>query len=67
MTEFTDTAPSGKEELQLTLQLDDTSILLSFYRYDGNSCLAQIDGSSVGLVPRGAVIDLVEALQAIIL
>ena len=53
--------------LQLTLQLENTAIQLSFYRHDGSSCLAQIDGETVGLVSRSSVVDLVEALQTIIL
>lgn len=67
---FTDEAPSGKEEIRLTLHLDnetfpETEIVL--YRYSGTECLAVVDGQSVSLVPRSSVIELVEAVQTIVL
>ena len=36
-------------------------------RYDGSLCLAEVDGESVCLVSRSAAMDLVEAVQAIVL
>lgn len=67
---FTDEAPSGKEEIRLTLHLDnetfpETEIVL--YRYSGTECLAVVDGQSVSLVPRSSVMELVEAVQTIVL
>lgn len=67
---FTDEAPSGKEEIRLTLHLanetfPETEIVL--YRYSGTECLAVVDGQSVSLVPRSSVMELVEAVQAIVL
>jgi len=68
--EFTKETPTQKEEISLTIHLDaeDTpEILILFYRYDGSDCLAVVDGQTVSLVKRTAVVDLVEAVQAIIL
>lgn len=67
---FTSEAPSDKEELRLTLHLDNdnfptTEIVL--YRYNGSSCLAVVDGQSVSLVPRSSVMTLVETVQSIVL
>jgi hypothetical protein len=43
------------------------SIQITFYRYDGNSCVAVIDGEPVALVARSLVVDLIEAVNAIVL
>lgn len=69
-TGFTSEKPTAKEEIRLTLHLDNerfpkTEIIL--YRYDGTSCLAVIDGQSVSFVPRASVMELVESVQAIVL
>lgn len=67
---FTGEAPAQKEELGLVLELENEdfpSVSLSFYRYDGESCLAAVDGETVALVPRSEVVALVEALHAILL
>ena len=37
------------------------------YRYDGEQCLAMVDGQSVSLVPRSDVVDLIEAVNALVL
>lgn len=52
---------------QTTLSSDYPQTELVFYRYDGDSCLAVVDGSSWALVPREAVVDLIEAVNAIVL
>lgn len=57
-------------EIRLTLHLDSEAYPqteLIFYRYNGDSCLAVADGSSWALVPREAVVDLIEAVNAIVL
>ena len=57
-------------EIRLTLHLDSEAYPqteLIFYRYDGDSCLAVADGSSWALVPREAVVALIEAVNAIVL
>ena len=67
---FTDESPSEKEELSMTLYLDNENfpqVEVQLYRYDGSLCLAVVDGESVSLIDRSAVIELVEAVQEIVL
>lgn len=67
---FTDETPSGKEEIGLILRLENENfpqVEIRLYRCDGSLCLAQVDGESVSMVERSAVIRLVEAVQAIVL
>lgn len=69
-TEFTAEKPNGKEEIRVKLHLENESfpeIEIILYRYDGTSCLAVIDGQSVSFVPRASVMELVEAVQTIVL
>ena len=67
---FTDEEPGDKLEIGLTLHLDtkeEASIQVDLYRYDGTNCLAVVDGEPVCLVARSSVMDLVEAVNAIVL
>ena len=67
---FTQESPSGKEEISLTLTLGregDPTVTIAFYRYDGTYCLAEIDGEPVSLVERSLVVDLMEAVNALVL
>lgn len=67
---FTDETADGlAEELRLTLGLDGAipEQNYTFYRYDGDHCLLAVDGDSVGLVPRSQVVDLIEAINAVVL
>lgn len=67
---FTEEAPSQKEEIGLTLSLDNEvhpQVQIQLYRYDGEQCLAVLDGEPVSLVPRSDVVDLVEAINALVL
>ena len=68
--EFTDERPTEREEVSLTVHLDNESfpqVEIKLYRYDGSRCLAVVDGESVSLVDRTAVVDLIEAAHAIVL
>lgn len=68
--DFTDTEPMQKEELRLTITLNNEtfpSLTLAFYRYDGESCIAELDGEVVAFVPRSQVVELIEALNEVIL
>lgn len=68
--EFTDERPTEREEISLTVHLDSESfpqIEIKLYRYDGSRCLAVVDGESVSLVDRTAVVNLIEAVHAIVL
>ena len=67
---FTDESPDGKEEIALTLTLDNENvreIQIRLCRYDGEQCLAVVDGQPVSLVPRSSAVDLIEAINAIVL
>jgi len=67
---FTDEVPSEKEEISLTVYLDNENfpqVKIQLYRYDGSLCLAVVDGETVSLVDRGDVMELVEAVQSIVL
>lgn len=70
VTEFSDNAPTDREEISLRVYLaneDFPTVDIAFYRYDGSSCLAKIDGESVGYVSRSDVVDIIEAVNAIVL
>ena len=67
---FTAEAPTEKEEIRFTLHLDNETVPtveIVLYRYNGTECLAVVDGESVSLVPRASVMELVEAVQTIVL
>lgn len=67
---FTEGSSADKEELDLTLYLDDENfpqVRVRLYRYDGSLCLAEVDGETVCFVSRADVMALVEAVQAIVL
>ena len=67
---FTSEAAEQKEEISLTIHLDNENfpqVKIQLYRYDGTLCLAVVDGESVSLVKRSSVMELVEAVQAIVL
>lgn len=67
---FTDESPAQKEEISLTLHLDNEAfptVEIDLYRYDGSSCLAVVDGVPAALVERSQVVDLIEAVNAIVL
>lgn len=67
---FTEELPSKDEEIGLTIHLDNENfptVEVRLYRYDGSLCLAVVDGDPVSLISRSSVMDLVEAVQAIVL
>ncbi len=67
---FTSENATEKQELALTLYLDNENypeVSVQLYRYDGNDCLAVVDGETISLVARSQVVDLIEALNKIVL
>ncbi len=67
---FTDKQPQKKEEISLTVYLDNENhpkVQIELYRYNGKECLAVVDGKPVSLVRRSAVVDLIESVHAIVL
>jgi len=68
--EFTTEAPAQKQEVGLTIYLDNEQtpeVRIRLYRYDGTRCLASVDGESAALVDREAVVQLMEAVHAVVL
>ncbi len=67
---FVSEEPGDKEEIDLTITLDlegNPTVHVELYRYDGQNCLAVVDGESVSLVPRDSVVNVIEAVNAIVL
>ncbi len=68
--EFTSETPAQKQEIGLTIYLDNEQtpeVRIRLYRYDGTRCLASVDGESTALVDRDAVVQLMEAVRAVVL
>lgn len=67
---FTDEQPTQKEEISLTVYLDNENypkVQIGLYRYDGSDCIAMVDGEPVSFISRDSVVDLIEAVHAIVL
>ena len=67
---FTDQTADGQEEIRIKVLLDSEthpSMEIVLNRYDGESCLAQVDGQTIGLLPRSQAVDLMEAVNALVL
>lgn len=67
---FTDVRPAQKEEISLTVYLDNENcpeVAIQLYRYDGIHCLAVVDGTPISFIGRSDVVDLIEAVHAIVL
>lgn len=68
--DFTVEGSAGKEELRLTVYLESEShptVEIALCRYDGNSCIAEVDGEIFALVRRTDAVKLIEAVNAIVL
>ena len=68
--DFTVEAPTGQEEISVTLHLENETYpiwKLVLYRYDGTNCIASVDGKPTALVSRSQMVALTEAVNAIIL
>lgn len=60
----------GLDAPALTVHLDNENfpqVAITLYRYDGEHCLAAVDGESVALVARSDAVALIEAVHAIVL
>ena len=67
---FTDEQPTGQEEISLTLHLDNENFptfTLTLCRYDGEACVAAVDGAPIAFVSRSQAVELTEAARAVIL
>lgn len=67
---FSSEKAEGQTEISLTLHLENEAyptFCLTLYRYDGETCRAEVDGAAVGLASRAQTVDLMEAAREIIL
>lgn len=67
---FTDEKPTQKKEIGMKFYLDNENypkIQVELYRHDGTHCIAVVDGKPVSLIKRSKVVDLIEAVHAIVL
>ncbi len=67
---FTVEGSAGKEEIKLTVWLKSENhpkVEIELYRYDGSDCLAKVDGETFALISRSDVVELIEAVNAIVL
>lgn len=67
---FTEEEPDQKEEIGLTLYLENENapeVRIQLFRYDGKDCIAVVDGKPAALVERAYVVDLIEAVNGIVL
>lgn len=67
---FTEETPTGKEEIRFTAYLSNANfpkVEVVLYRYDGEYCLATVDGRTVSFIPRSQAVALMEAVNAIVL
>lgn len=67
---FTNEEPEQKEEIRLKFYFENENykeMEMTIYRYDGETCLVTIDGEPTAFVERTSVVDLIEAVNAIIL
>lgn len=67
---FTEEIPDGKEEISLTIHLENENyqkVVIQLYRYDGEKCIAVVDGKPVAFVARSSVVDLMEAVNGVVL
>lgn len=70
ISKFTNEKPELKEEISLTIHLDHKTypeVTIEIYRYDGKNCLAVLDGEPLALLDREHVVELTEAVNAIVL
>ena len=68
--EYTDDEADGTLEISLIFYLDNenfSQVKVELYRHDSSTCLAIIDDTSFAYVTRSSVVDLIEAVNDIIL
>lgn len=68
--DFTEEAPTQKQEAALTVHLANETfpeVELGLYRYDGDNCIATLDGQPLCFIGRVYVVDLQEAINRIVM
>lgn len=67
---FTAEKPDGAEEISLTVYLENETFptfTLTLFRYDGDNCLALVNGEPTAFVSRSKTVDLIEAVNRLTL
>lgn len=70
VSSFTDVPDLGETEISFTATLSlegSPEVSVTLHRVDGERCYAEVDGEAIGYVPRSQVVDLIEAVNAIVL
>lgn len=68
--EFTNISPDGKEEISLTVYLENenfSQVKIQLFRHDEDYCIAVVDDTPISFITRSSVIDLIESVQSILL
>ena len=67
---FTNDTITNQKEISITLNLDNEdykTYKMDFYRYDGTLCLVYVDDKPYAYVSRSSVVDIIEAVNQIVL
>ncbi len=67
---FTNDTTNNQKEVSITLNLDNENYptyKMDFYRYDGSKCLVYVNDKPYAYVDRSAVVDIIEAINQIVL
>ena len=70
LTDLDEDVSGDEEEISVTVYVSNgnySSVSFTLYRYDGTCCAAEVDGDAAGLVLRSDAVDLIEAVNSIIL
>ncbi len=69
-SDFTTEVPTGQEEIRIVLHLTNDyadTMEIALFRVDGSTCLCQVNGEAVCYISRNSAVNLIEAVNAIIL
>ena len=70
IAEYNTETSDKKQEIVLTVHLDNTdypTLTLCAYQYDGENCLVTLNDTTLGFAKRSLVVDLEEAVNAVVL
>ncbi len=70
IAEYNTETSDKKQEIALTVHLDNTdypTLTLCAYQYDGENCLVTLNDTTLGFAKRSLVVDLEEAVNAVVL
>ncbi len=70
INEYNTETSDKKQEMTVTVHLDNAdypTLALCAYQYDGENCLVTLNGTTLGFAKRSLVVDLQEAVNAVVL